>query len=172
MGTLTRATENVYVEDILGVRRLIAAAGDDYDPSSVPAVGIITTPDPPQAGLEPLDDYGQLTEEQVLAQLPDMEPELLQAIQAYERAHRARGSITRYGKNQKILDLPRLATEAPAEPTAADYDAMSPEHLDAEIARRDLKVTGTGKQGNVLKKDNVAALRAHDANAQADQPAE
>lgn len=42
------------------------------------------------------------------------------------------------------------------------YAAKSPEELQAEADRRGLNVEGTGKDGNVLKADLVAALEAHD----------
>lgn len=43
------------------------------------------------------------------------------------------------------------------------YDAESVEDLQAEADRRELSVEGTGSNGNVLKKDLVAALQADDA---------
>jgi len=46
---------------------------------------------------------------------------------------------------------------------AVDYSDLDPEHLEAEVNRRGLEVEGTGKNGNVLKKDYIAALEADDA---------
>lgn len=45
---------------------------------------------------------------------------------------------------------------------AESYDDMGVDELKAEVDRRSLDVTGTGKDGNVLKKDLVAALEADD----------
>lgn len=42
------------------------------------------------------------------------------------------------------------------------YDAQTVDELEAEASRRGIEVTGTGKDGNVLKKDLVAALEADD----------
>lgn len=44
-----------------------------------------------------------------------------------------------------------------------DYSTWSPDDLKAEVETRELEVTGTGKDGNVLKADMVAALEADDA---------
>lgn len=44
-----------------------------------------------------------------------------------------------------------------------DYDKKSVEELEDEVDRRGLEVEGTGADGNVLKKDLVAALKADDA---------
>lgn len=46
--------------------------------------------------------------------------------------------------------------------TETDYEAQSTEQLTAEAARRELTVDGTGANGNVLKKDLIAALQAAD----------
>ena len=43
------------------------------------------------------------------------------------------------------------------------YAGMKPDELQALADERELKVTGTGKDGNVLKGDLVAALEADDA---------
>ena len=45
-----------------------------------------------------------------------------------------------------------------------DYNSLSPEELDRLVEERDLKVEGSGANGNVLKKDKVAALQADDAS--------
>lgn len=44
------------------------------------------------------------------------------------------------------------------------YAGMKPDELQAMADERELKVTGTGKDGNVLKGDLVAALEADDAS--------
>lgn len=46
--------------------------------------------------------------------------------------------------------------------TATNYDKLSPAELDALLAERNLTVTGTGADGNILKKDRVQALKAAD----------
>lgn len=46
--------------------------------------------------------------------------------------------------------------------TTDGYASQTVDELEAEAARRSLEVTGTGKDGNVLKKDLVAALEADD----------
>lgn len=164
MGTLIRATENVYAENAGGVRRLVAAAGDEYDPTRIPVIGIITPADPPTAGLVPLDGYDALSENEILELLGDMTDEQLAAVQAYERTHRARGTITRYGKTSKVVTAPNeapvevpstsLSTVAPRD----ELERMSVPELQAEAERRGLEVQGTGKDGNVLKSDLVNAL--------------
>lgn len=45
---------------------------------------------------------------------------------------------------------------------ATNYNSMNVEDLQAEADRRGLTVEGTGKDGNVLKSDLVAALEASD----------
>jgi hypothetical protein len=42
-----------------------------------------------------------------------------------------------------------------------DYDSLTVEELQAEVDRLGLEVTGTGKDGNVVKADLVSALKAH-----------
>lgn len=74
-------------------------------------------------------------------------------------------------KRLTILDKP--AVDARGEALSAKHQAnlapsskyggMKPEELAEEAANRGLTVTGTGKDGNVLKADLVAALDAHDA---------
>jgi hypothetical protein len=44
------------------------------------------------------------------------------------------------------------------------YAGKSPDELKALADERELEVTGTGKDGNVLKGDLVAALEAYDAD--------
>jgi pyruvate/2-oxoglutarate dehydrogenase complex dihydrolipoamide acyltransferase (E2) component len=166
MANLIRATENVYAPDTDGIRRLVAAAGDDYDPNKIPVVGIITRHDPPAAALLPLDGYDELGEQQVLELLRNLDIEQLLAVHAYERAHLARGSITGYSQPTHIVDTDALADASdPGAPDTAptDYAAMSVEDLQARVDGLELEVTGTGANGNVVKADLVAALRAHDA---------
>jgi hypothetical protein len=45
-----------------------------------------------------------------------------------------------------------------------NYNSLSPEELDNLVKERDLTVKGTGANGNVLKKDKVAALQADDTS--------
>lgn len=52
---------------------------------------------------------------------------------------------------------------AKAESAGGGYAGQSPDELKAEAEKRDLTVEGTGKDGNVLKGDLVAALEADDA---------
>lgn len=47
--------------------------------------------------------------------------------------------------------------------TSKGYSDMKPEQLAELVAKRELEVTGTGANDNVLKKDMVAALEADDA---------
>lgn len=168
MGTLLRATEKIYVQDRDGVRRLIAAAGDEYDPNKVPVVGVTTRHDPPEAALLPIDGYDTLTEQQVLDLLPDLDVEQLIAVHAYERTHLARGSITGYRNPTQIVDTANLDNVGePGEPDtrAQDYGAMNVEDLQALVDERELEVTGTGKDGNVVKADLVKALQDSDSGA-------
>jgi hypothetical protein len=46
---------------------------------------------------------------------------------------------------------------------SVDYDSQQVDDLQAEADRRGIEVEGTGADGNVLKKDLVAALKADDA---------
>ncbi len=48
-------------------------------------------------------------------------------------------------------------------PAGSRYDAMSADEVTAEAAERGITAEGTGKDGNVLKADLVAALVAADA---------
>lgn len=50
-------------------------------------------------------------------------------------------------------------------PAGSRYDSMKPEELQAEAESRGMTVEGTGKDGNVLKADYVAALVAADGPA-------
>jgi hypothetical protein len=59
-----------------------------------------------------------------------------------------------------LVDEGRLVPISPPEPSA--YEKQSADELQAEAERRGLEVDGTGADGNVLKKDLVAALEAHD----------
>lgn len=169
---LKRATEPVFAEDSEGVRRLVAAAGDEYDPARVQIAGVVTTPDPPETILQPLTGYDQLTEKQVLNILDGMDADQLTAVKAYERAHQARGSITRHGDLSTPVAVPTAGGPASPPPAAAaqtagkDYAAMSVGDLQAEADRRGLTVEGTGKDGGVVKSDLVEGLGALDAATQ------
>jgi hypothetical protein len=160
------ATDPVYVDDpnAPGVQRLVAAPGDEI-PAEVPTVGVVTPPDPSSVLSEPLSGYDALTEDELVARLPELSADELAAVQAYEQAHLARGSITRYGQRSTVTTSRAAKRSVPAESTSTGYDSMSPEDLQAEAARRELDVQGTGADGNVLKKDLVAALQADDAKA-------
>jgi hypothetical protein len=57
-------------------------------------------------------------------------------------------------------DPPPGAPVPTPEPITGDYDRHSAEELQGEADRRGLTVEGTGKDGNVLKSDLVAALEA------------
>lgn len=162
------ATEPVYVDDpnAPGVQRLIAAPGDEI-PADVPTVGVVTPPDPASVLSEPLDGYDALTEDDIVSRLPDLGADELAAVQAYEQAHQARGSITRYGLRSQVVTSARAkAKSVPAESTSEGYDSMSVEDLQAEADSRGLDVQGSGAGGNVVKKDLVAALQANDAQAE------
>jgi hypothetical protein len=52
--------------------------------------------------------------------------------------------------------------------SSSNYADQTVEDLRAEADRRELEVEGTGKDGNVVKKDLVAALEASDADAAAE----
>ena len=54
----------------------------------------------------------------------------------------------------------QAAGSAPSQP---DYESQAADDLQAEAERRNLTVEGTGANGNVLKKDLIAALRASDS---------
>lgn len=72
----------------------------------------------------------------------------------------------------KVLDKPAVdargyaLSEKPRVqlPRVTKYDGMKPEELAAEAGNRQLNVEGTGKDGNVLKSDYIAALVEHDAS--------
>jgi len=51
-----------------------------------------------------------------------------------------------------------------AQVEGTNYDSMSPAELKTLAEERDLSVTGTGANGNVLKKDLVAALKEDDTS--------
>lgn len=57
-------------------------------------------------------------------------------------------------------DAPDAVDDAVDE--APDYDSMAPDSLAALADTRGVEVKGTGKDGNVLKKDLVAALKSAD----------
>jgi hypothetical protein len=158
------ATEAVYVIDASGVRRLVAAAGDVI-PDTSPAFGIVTAPDPPEAAVLPFEGYDELTEVEVVAMLPELDADMLFAVQAYERSHLARGAIHRYGHDSAVVTS-RGTRLVAAESTSGGYDAMNVIKLTAEAEGRGLAVVGTGPAGKVLKKDLVAALTKDDAKAE------
>lgn len=186
------ATERVYLTDANGIRRLAAAPGDVI-PEEVPAFGMVTPSDPQLAAIVPLDGYETLSEAQVVELLPGLSADELAAVQAYERTHAARGSIVRYGQTSHVVTGGRKArakqtaaraaadaaddasdvapedatVEVPAESTSTGYDSMSPDALQDAADERGLSVVGTGANGNVLKKDLVAALQADDAKLDA-----
>lgn len=71
----------------------------------------------------------------------------------------------------KVLDKPAIDArgyalsdkpKANLTPAGSRYDSMKPEELQAEAEARQVSVEGTGKDGNVLKADLVAALVAAD----------
>lgn len=73
------------------------------------------------------------------------------------------------GLKMEIVDSDTSAHDAgnaaAAKRGEADYDSLSPKELDALMEERDVSVEkGTGKGGNVLKSDKIAALRADDAS--------
>jgi hypothetical protein len=60
-------------------------------------------------------------------------------------------------KRETKIEAPsETKPEAPAE--QKDYESMSRAELDAEVDALGLKVKGTGKSGNVLKRDILKAL--------------
>jgi hypothetical protein len=59
-----------------------------------------------------------------------------------------------------LVDEGRLVAISP--PARNAYEKRPADELQAEADRRGLEVEGTGADGNVLKKDLVAALEAHD----------
>jgi hypothetical protein len=67
---------------------------------------------------------------------------------------------------EKVGD--KKAEESPADTAQSDedsstsYDDQTVEQLQAEVDQRELEVEGTGKDGNVVKNDLVAALQAAD----------
>lgn len=70
--------------------------------------------------------------------------------------------------NDKVSELEARVSELEAEaavPQVFNWDHLSPEALSAEANKRGLTVTGTGKDGNVIKADNVAALTEDDAKS-------
>ena len=193
------AKEHLYAPDAQGVMRLVAAPGDPI-PDNLAAAAAARTPvvnapatAPVSADELPIEGYDRLSEAEVLTFLPGLDPADLERVRAYEQAHQARGSITRFGLDTRPVGArtarPRAATEPPAPaPPVAPQDAAKPsagaeggepavepgqgasappdgdwgkldrEALEAEASRRDLEVQGTGKDGQVTKKDLVAAL--------------
>lgn len=186
---MTLATTRAYAVDAAGIRRLVAAPGDVI-PTSPRTYGVITTPDGVAAAVLPLDGYDLLEEDAILAILPGLDPDELAAVQAYEKAHQARGSITRYGTKSNVVtsgikqrrkvrsmlpdqrpstELDDIDVQIPAISTSEGYDGMATVDLQAEVDRRVaagavINVRGTGAKGKVLKADLVTALQTADAN--------
>jgi hypothetical protein len=182
------ADERVFAKDANGVTRLVAAPGDRI-PTEVVTAGVVQTP-PEASHSEPVKGYDALTEAEVLTILPGLDAETLELVRAYEQAHRARGSITRYGLTSTPVDVPpekpvrkavktettdattvgetatasteETAAASTAEPPKTDYADQHVDELRAEVEKRGLEVQGSGADGNVLKKDLVAALEADD----------
>jgi hypothetical protein len=166
------ATERVFREDANGINRLVAGPGDVIPVETV-TPGVVATPaETPLTA--PIEGYDDLSEAQVLEKLPELSSEDLAAVQAYERARQARGSITTFAVTSKPVDLPppptrtRSRKPAPQSPPApVDYDnleASTVEVLQAEVDRRreageTIEVEGTGQDGNVLEADLVKALQ-------------
>ena len=120
------ASERVFAKDANGISRLVAAPGDVI-PEEVPTPGVVQTPpDPPHAA--PIDGYDSLSEDEVVARLAELDAETLAAVRAYEQAHLARGSITRYGLESKVVDIPPEPSAKPAtapEPSTTDDEGSS-----------------------------------------------
>lgn len=164
-----------------GSRRLLAAPGDTvpagvemYDADGEPldpraavlrSGTLISEPDPVTTALVPFDGYDVLSEAEVLARLPTLDAATLVAVQDYERAHLARGAITRYGKRSKVVgtrpDEPPL--DVPSRSLSEGWAGRPTAELDAEIARRGLKVRGTSDDAK------ARALEADDAKRAAAQ---
>lgn len=169
MAPADTASDRVFMEDANGVTRLVAAPGDVV-PATAPPLGVVTTPDPATATVEPFDGYDGLSAAEIVDRLAGLSAEELAAVQAYEQAHRARGTITRYGRRSRVVTSAKkdaAAVEVPAESTSGGYDAMNVPDLQAEADRRGLEVQGTGADGNVVKADLVGALQADDATTEA-----
>ncbi len=63
----------------------------------------------------------------------------------------------------QVAKLEAELAEAQA-PQVLDYSRLSASAVAAEVAERELEVAGTGKDGNVLKDDNINALIKDDAS--------
>jgi uncharacterized protein (DUF433 family) len=100
------ATEPVYAEDRLGIKRLVAAVGDVI-PDEIPEYGIVTPRNTPASVVVPLDGYAEMSEEDIVAVLGTLTVEQLASVQAYEAAHLARGTIVRFGRASKPLAVPK-----------------------------------------------------------------
>jgi len=118
MGTI--ATEAVYAEDGNGIRRLVAAAGDVI-PDGAPSYGIVTPRDQPETGLEPLEGYAAMSEEDVIALLPSLDADQVKAVRAYERSHQARGSIVRFRRTSKAVDIPTPRGRKSSKPASEEF---------------------------------------------------
>lgn len=164
---MTQAQARVYAVDGAGVRRLVAAPGDEI-PTGVEVAPLVTTqrqdPAPRQA---PLTGYDDLTEDEILELLPELDDEQLEVVRSYEAAGEARGSIVNYEVAAVVVDAGKDDTaaerEVPAVSVTQGYDALKLAQLQEEADKRELSVSGTGANGNVTKSDLVAALIADDA---------
>jgi hypothetical protein len=165
--TPTFATEPVYATGSDGVRRLVAAPGDVI-PATVPAHGVITRHDPPSSGIEPMEGYDALTEDEVVALLPGMDADTLAAVQAYERTHLARGSIHQYKLTTPVVRGGRRGANTDRtvsqRSVAEGYAGLSDDELAAETERRELTVSATGSAAKV-RKARIVALQADDAKS-------
>ena len=63
---------------------------------------------------------------------------------------------------KRLHAISGVRVKVEADTRTSDYDELSVEELEAEASRRELEVQGTGANGNVLKKDLIAALEADD----------
>lgn len=173
------ATEPIYSPDADGVQRLVAAKGDPIPETVAAPTPVVTGPPPtPIVSELAIADYASLTEAEVVERLGDLSPDELVAVRTYEQANAARGSITRYGLDTRPVAVSRRDVEPtpvgavapePVQPAAGPpeggWDSLGVEELEAEADRRSLTVEGSGKNGNVTKKDLVAALEGQGAGA-------
>jgi hypothetical protein len=164
------ASEHVYSEeDALGVRRLIAAPGQPIAEGRRLTLGMAVAGPPVSAAGVPFDGYDELTEAEVLERMAQLGEDERDRVRAYEQAHRARGTITRYGvQSHVITGARRPDLDVPATSTAHGYESMpldGEQGLRAEAERRGLEVTPTGSAGRAVKADYVRALQASDAQA-------
>jgi hypothetical protein len=141
---------------------LYDAAGELVTAGAPSRPAVTSVPDPPEVVPEPVPGYDLLDEEAALALLPTLTAEQLAAVQVYERAHHARGSVVRWSRTSSAVTSPTAAhpVTAPARAMSEGYDALDLEELRAEVARRALRPRG--QTAAALRK----ALRDHDATAE------